>query len=565
MVYEISDKEFEQFQQLIYHSSGIHLKMQKRSMIQGRLQKRLIALEIDTFSEYYRYILKYPKEKEFFLENVSTHVTEFFREKHQWKFLEEYLSHIPPGQLRIWSAGCSTGEEPYSIAMFLREELKNFKEWDIKILATDIAHGSLQKAMKGIYGPKSMEHLPDNYKKRYFEKHSDPKEGYRIRDEIREMVLFREFNLIYGDFSMFKNPFDIIFCRNVMIYFDAPTRHALVNRFSSVLKDEGVLLLGHSESIIGEFPELNFCGSAVYEKVSEVGQKIIKKPHEHKVANLEKPLSPDTIERELEPKNALIIEMEEMTKKLLEMNKKAEEAQGVQSKFMSLVKNELNNPLAVLLMLSKKLREKSENSEYEELGDMLYDELLRMNYQLANIFAVADIEVGENSSFYTMIKMEEVLKEVLEKLHYIIKEKQLKVNVQNSCSGAIPSDKKKVVLILINLLSNACQVSPNGGEVEVEIVCSDELLQLRVADEGIGVSEEDREKIFEPFFRIETPNIPKYHGLGLGLSVALALTQSENGTISFIPKEKGAIFEAKIPFGAVETSLETDSEEFIEL
>lgn len=266
MIYEITDREFEQFQKLIFNSSGIHLSQQKRVMVQGRLQKRLIALGIESYEEYHDYILKDPKEKELFLEHVSTHVTEFFREKYQWEFLEEYLKQIVPGRLRIWSAACSTGEEPYSIAMFLHEQLKNIQEWDIKILATDIAHGSLQKAIKGVYGHKSMGNLSAHYQKHYFEKIEGEEGEYRVKNEIKNMILFRDFNLIYGDFSLFKNPFDLIFCRNVMIYFDTPTRHTLLERLSSVLAPNGVLLLGHSESIMGEFPQLHFCESSIYQK-----------------------------------------------------------------------------------------------------------------------------------------------------------------------------------------------------------------------------------------------------------------------------------------------------------
>jgi len=267
-MYTITEGEFERFQKLIYITAGIHVSEKKKTMIQGRLQKRLNALGIESYAEYYDYLIRHPEEKELFIEHISTHVTEFFREKYQWNFFEEYLKTLSPGRMRIWSAACSTGEEPYSIAMFLKEHLNNFEEWDIKILATDIAHESLKKAFNGIYGPKSMVSVPEEYKKNYFESTGEKEGEFKINKELRKMILFREFNLIYGDFSLFKNTFDIIFCRNVMIYFDAPTRHTLVEKLSSVMSDRGVLFLGHSESVMGEIPEIRFCESSIYQKVS---------------------------------------------------------------------------------------------------------------------------------------------------------------------------------------------------------------------------------------------------------------------------------------------------------
>lgn len=273
----------------------------------------------------------------------------------------------------------------------------------------------------------------------------------------------------------------------------------------------------------------------------------------------------EEIGRRLEQKNALIDEMEVMTKTLLEMNKKAEEAHKIQSKFMSLVKNELNNPLAALLMLSKNLRKKAPLGEAQGILEMLQSELLRMNFQLGNIFAAAEIEGGHNTSFYSVVSIDDLLTESFEMLHYVIKEKELKVEVQNYCTCAVRADRKKVGLILVNLLSNACEFSHQGGTINIEIGCDDTTLFFRFQDEGVGISEEDKQIIFEPFVRIDTPSAGQYHGLGLGLSVALSLAQSENGTLQYVPQERGAIFEAKIRLGEEEDNSNSNSEEFFEL
>lgn len=269
---DITLREFKLFQTLIYEETGIALKDHKASMVQARLSKRLRELKLERFSDYYDYLKKEGGEEMLkLLSAISTNVTSFFREAAQWDFLEEYLKnlavHKPEKKLRIWSAASSTGQEPYSIAMFLHEHVKNIAEWDIKLLATDIDTKVLAHAMEGIYRQKDVMGMPKAFLTRYFDKIKEKDEtAYRIKEPLRKMVLYRSFNLTRGDFSIFKNQFDIIFCRNVMIYFDTPTRIELVDRFYTLLKPEGLLLLGHSESLARQNEGFSLIKSAIYQK-----------------------------------------------------------------------------------------------------------------------------------------------------------------------------------------------------------------------------------------------------------------------------------------------------------
>jgi chemotaxis protein methyltransferase CheR len=270
---DITPREFKLFQTLIYEETGIALKDHKASMVQARLSKRLRELNLERFSEYYDYLKNEQGSEEMLklLSAISTNVTSFFREAAQWDFLEEYLKNLESDhhekRLRIWSAASSTGQEPYSIAMFLHEHLKNFTSWDIKILATDIDTKVLAHAIKGEYAEKDVSGMPKVMLTRYFDKIKE-KSGtrYQIKEYLRNMVLYRSFNLTRGDFSIFKNQFDIIFCRNVMIYFDTPTRNELVGRFHKLLKPEGLLLLGHSESLTHSNDGFKLVKSAIYQK-----------------------------------------------------------------------------------------------------------------------------------------------------------------------------------------------------------------------------------------------------------------------------------------------------------
>lgn len=271
---KITQKEFELFRELIYEKAGIALSDHKITLVQGRLSKRLKTLGFNSFMEYYDYLLEHGDDGEIyaFIDSISTNVTSFFREPSQWNFLRDNLEKIcakkREKKLRIWSAACSSGEEPYSIIIFLHEHLKNINEWDIKILATDISTQILKKAQKGEYSQKQVNGLSKAILLKYFDKiKRDDETIYKIKEDIKKDIIFRMFNLVYGNFAIFKNRFDIIFCRNVMIYFDAPTQQKLVSQFAKLLDKGSYLFVGHSEALTRNKNEFKLINSSIYERI----------------------------------------------------------------------------------------------------------------------------------------------------------------------------------------------------------------------------------------------------------------------------------------------------------
>ncbi|NQY93813.1 MAG: protein-glutamate O-methyltransferase CheR [Campylobacteraceae bacterium] len=266
---EISLKDFILISKYIYDNTGIVLAQHKITLVKTRLQKRLYELKITSFNEYYEYLCTHNQEYKHLVNEISTNVTSFFREESQWQFLKYEMSNIrnklKDNKLRIWSAACSTGEEPYTVAMFLKEELLNFYEFDIKILATDISHNVLSKASKGIYSQESITDLPKHQVFSNFTRLGKGAE-YRINDELSELIMFREFNLVYGDYSLFRSvKFDIIFIRNVMIYFDKNTNKNVIQNLVKQLNKGGYLFIGHSESLLSH-EGLNYIAPSIYRK-----------------------------------------------------------------------------------------------------------------------------------------------------------------------------------------------------------------------------------------------------------------------------------------------------------
>jgi len=252
----LTPQEFKLFQELIYHEIGISLADSKRTLVQSRLRKWLIEFNLHSYKALYEKI-KNDRSSQMLtllINAITTNVTSFFREENQWFFLQERIDELfdyRSKKIRIWSAACSSGQEPYSIIMFLREHLKNFYEWDIKILATDISEEILQKAQRGLYEAKEVESMPRNILFKNFTKvkNSEGKIYYQIKDELKQYIVFRSFNLVTGDFSIFNNKFDMIFCRNVMIYFDRETQNNLFTHFAELMHKNSHLFIGHSESI----------------------------------------------------------------------------------------------------------------------------------------------------------------------------------------------------------------------------------------------------------------------------------------------------------------------------
>jgi len=252
----LTAEEFSKFAKLIYDESGIYMKDTKITLLSNRLRKRLSALSLSEFGEYYEYLQKLagePKRKEYeeLLDVVSTNETYFFRnERHFEALIEICLPELAKvkkeKKLRIWSAACSTGEEPYSIAICVLECLKYFQGWDIQIIATDIAPSVLEFAKDGFYSGRRIEKVTPEHLKKYFTIEDKEKGVYKVNDELKKMVDFHYLNFFKNEFP---KDIDVIFCRNVMIYFDKIHQKNLVSDFYKSINDTGYLFIGHSETL----------------------------------------------------------------------------------------------------------------------------------------------------------------------------------------------------------------------------------------------------------------------------------------------------------------------------
>jgi len=269
--YTLSSLEFKMFQKLIYEEIGISLADHKLTLVQSRLRRWLKEFQLKNYKALYKKIEEDSSGQmlTILVNAITTNVTSFFREESQWIYLQEHLSEfidMKKKRIRIWSAACSSGQEPYSIIMFLKEHLPNFHQWDIKILATDISEDILLKAQKAVYEHKEIETMPRHMvlKNFYGIKNSDGTKSFVINDELKEYIVFRSFNLVTGDFQIFKNQFDMIFCRNVMIYFDKITQDRLFDNFATLLDNNARLFIGHSESIHNKHNIYKLVTSSIY-------------------------------------------------------------------------------------------------------------------------------------------------------------------------------------------------------------------------------------------------------------------------------------------------------------
>lgn len=270
--FELTEAEFNRIQRLLKERSGIDVGAGKRMLVYGRLTRRLRALKLDSFAEYLK-LVDDPQsdESSAFLNALTTNVTELFREEHHFELLRERIipemAEAGAKRLRIWSAGCSLGDEPYSIGLTLAQ-LPEVVDWDIKILATDIDSDVLAQASTGVYPLERIEKLQPQMRA-FFGRGVGKNVGLaRVGPRVRSMITFKQLNL--HDVWPMHGPFDVIFCRNVIIYFDAPTRERLVRRYAELLRPGGYLCLGHSESpTAGKVASLKSCGRTAFVKAGE--------------------------------------------------------------------------------------------------------------------------------------------------------------------------------------------------------------------------------------------------------------------------------------------------------
>lgn len=271
----LTDKAFEQISAMVYDHCGINLHDGKKELVRSRLAKILRLKRLESFSAYMDYVARDTTGQAFseLIDSLSTNLTSFFREAIHFEFLSgQYLPELiaqrqNSGQrrLRAWSAGCSSGEEPYSIAITLLEALPNRSRWDVKLLATDISTRILKRAKEGLYEQERIEPVPPAQKNRYLTcRKQNGQKRFEVGPALRQIIAFKYLNLM-EDWP-FRGPFDFIFCRNVMIYFDKPTQQRLIDRFWQVLAPGGILFTGHSESLTGIRHNFRYIQPTIYRK-----------------------------------------------------------------------------------------------------------------------------------------------------------------------------------------------------------------------------------------------------------------------------------------------------------
>ena len=266
----LTDKEFELFKHLIYQQVGIKLDEPKKTLLVSRLGKRLRDLHLSSYQAYYDCVSGEGGEEELIklLDLVSTNKTEFYREPVHFDFLrDQVLPEVQSSKiLRIWSSASSSGEEPYTIAMTLADAITDINRWDIKILASDISTRVLAKASSGIYEEERVSQLPIDLVKRHFLRGKGPQAGkLQVRPQIARLVAFRRINLMDPTFPI-RSQLDVIFCRNVMIYFDRPTQAKLMEKFFRYLRPGGYLFIGHSESLQWIDHQFTYLRPTIYQK-----------------------------------------------------------------------------------------------------------------------------------------------------------------------------------------------------------------------------------------------------------------------------------------------------------
>jgi chemotaxis protein methyltransferase CheR len=270
----LTDREFQLFQELIHREAGIFLPDAKRALLIARLSKRVRVLGFDSFGDYYEHVLTdLSGERTTMLDLICTNETRFFREPRQFEFLDtevlpRWKVEAGVGQrtkkVRAWSAACSTGEEPYSLGMLLRAHLRAEEGWAVDVLASDLSTRVLAAASNGVWPIERADDIPEPYRREFMLRGVRGESGrMRAHPQLRSLLEFQQINLIEDRYPI-EGTFDLIFCRNVLIYFDRPTKAAVVDRLARHLSPGGLLFLGHSETLSATSSALRHAGPTVY-------------------------------------------------------------------------------------------------------------------------------------------------------------------------------------------------------------------------------------------------------------------------------------------------------------
>ena len=274
----LTDRDFQRISNLVYEHCGINLHAGKKELVRARLAKRLRYGNFKNFADYMKHVMADTTGKEFsiLIDSLSTNLTSFFREAQHFEFLQtRFLPSLferkrpkRDFRIRVWSAGCSSGEEPYSIAITLLDAVAGQGRWDVKVLATDISTSVLEVAKTGIYDKQRVEPVSTVQRQKYFRTLQEQNEKvFEVNQSLREIIIFRYLNLMKNwPIDTRQGGLDFIFCRNVMIYFDKPTQSRLVNRFWDILSPGGILFTGHSESLTGIEHRFRYVQPTIYAK-----------------------------------------------------------------------------------------------------------------------------------------------------------------------------------------------------------------------------------------------------------------------------------------------------------
>ena len=269
--YHYTRADFEKIRALIYKHAGITLADGKWQLVYSRLSRRLRVLELQSFSDYIALLTPGSHEWQSFINALTTNLTAFFREPHHFPILARHARNLKRRPIRIWSAASSSGEEAYSIAITMAELFERL-DAPVEILASDVDTQVLEQGRSGIYPLERLDKMPIEQKRRFFHKGGGDRQGFaRVVPALQEMVTFRQFNLLGQQWS-FEHPFDAIFCRNVMIYFDKPTQRALLERFMRVLQPDGLFFAGHSESFFHATDIIASIGKTVYRPADPIAR-----------------------------------------------------------------------------------------------------------------------------------------------------------------------------------------------------------------------------------------------------------------------------------------------------